>query len=266
MKGKTRCPYCNEYVIVEVPDGATGYQTVVCPNCGMKIKVNVTQKDKEEKELKIHPAIRNMPSNKLMIAGLLLIISSILGFMMGGAILSSPQILSSGYGYYEGYVVDEDGNAVENASIYLDGNFITMSDENGHFIIKNVSAGEHTMEIEKEGYKKLNVKIFVISHNISKMMKMKFRLERGEGISQDRDIFSVIMKTFPIMSAGIIIISIIPLIGGITCFLKKSFIFSIIASVFGILSIGFFIGSVLSIIALIIILLNRHEFGGEVKY
>ncbi len=266
MKGKTRCPYCGEYVIVEVPDGATGVQTATCPNCGMKIKVDVSGERKETGEMQvIHPTVQKIkPTSRLAVAGALLLVVFVLGAAMGGLLLSGESALYHGTGEYRGKVVDEDGVAIQNARVYLDGNFTGVTDEEGIFILKNVSAGKHLLEIEKEGYKKIEAKIFVFPTRIA--ITSKFVLKNGSGIEKESDLQSTFIELIPVIATAIIIISFLPLIGAIFCFLKKGFVIALIASIFGIFSIGFFIGSVLSIIALIIILLSKNEFMGEVKY
>jgi len=266
VKGKTKCPYCGENVIVEVPDGATGIQTATCPNCGMKIKVDVSSGEKKEiEETPIHPTIQKMkPTSRLAVAGALLLAVFLLGAVMGGLLLSEREALYHGIGEYRGKVVDESGVAIENAKVYLDGNFSGVTDEKGIFILKNVSAGKHLLEIEKEGYKKIEAKIFVFPARIA--ITSKFVLKEGEGIEKESDLPSTFIKLIPVIATAIIIISFLPLVGAVSCFLKRGFVIALIASIFGIFSIGFFIGSILSIIALIIILLSKNEFMGEVKY
>ena len=266
MKGKTKCPYCGEYVIIEVPDGATGLQTATCPNCGMKIKVDVSSEEKKEiEEVVIHPTIQKIkPTSRLTIAGVLLIVVFMLGAAMGGILLVEKDALYHGTGSYRGKIVDEDGNVVGDAKIYLDGNFTGVSDEKGIFILKNISAGEHLLEIEKEGYKRIEAKIFVFPMGIA--ITSKFVLKAGSGIEKEHDLQSTIIKLIPVLATAVLVISFLPLIGAIFCFMKKGFVVALISSIFGIFSLGFFIGSILSIIALIIILLSKSEFMGEVKY
>ena len=260
MKGKTKCPYCGRYVIIEVPDGATGLQTVTCPNCGMKIKVNVSEEKRREiEEMPIHPTVQKIkPSGRLAVAGAMLVIVFILGAVMGGLLLTDESALYRGVGNYKGKVVDEYGKGIEGVEVYYDKNF-TTTDEKGYFMIKNISAGKHILELKKEGYKTVEATIFVLPGKI--YLTSKFKMVEGEGIEKEKDIQSTIIKAVPIIATTILIISFLPLIGAIFCFMKKYFIVALISSIFGIFSIGFFIGSILSIVALIIILLSREEFG-----
>jgi len=267
VRGRTKCPYCGEYVIIEVPDGATGIQTVTCPNCGMKIKVNVEITEKERKEeTPIHPTVQKITrSSRLTVAGVMLLIVFLLGIAMGSILLTDEQALYHGVGNYKGKVIDEDGNPVEGAIIILkDENITTTSDKDGLFMFKNVSAGKHAITIEKEGYKTIHAKIFVLPVGVT--ITSKFEMKKGEGTEKERDITSVIIKLIPVFATAVLIISFLPLIGAILCFMKKYFVIALITSIFGIFSIGFFVGSILSVVALIIILLSKYEFEGEVKY
>lgn len=272
MKGKTKCPYCGKYVIIEVPDGATGLQTVTCPNCGMKIKVNVEEHEAlnlpstTENESPIHPTIRKIkPSSKPMLAGALLLTVFLLGVVMGGVILTHENILSHGFGDYTAKVIDNDGHAIEGVVVTIeDENISVTSDENGEFFFENISAGKHVIDLKKEGYASIKAEIFVLP--IKYPIKSKFVMEKGEGTENEKGIILRAINALPIISTAIIIISFLPLIGAIFCFMRKYFFMAIISSIIGIFSIGFFIGSILSIVALIILLLSRNEFEGEVKY
>lgn len=266
MKGKTRCPYCGENIVVEVPDGVTGLQTVTCPNCGMKIKVNVTADEEPIIEYSpIHPTVKKIKkSEKTTLAAILLIISFILGISMGAILISQHNLLYEGMGEIKGIVVDEHGKELYNVTIYVDGQALERSDKDGKFIIKNISAGEHTLIFEKEGFKRLVVKTFVFPSSIS--VSEKYTLPRGDGEIEIKSLSLYAVKFLPIFSYAVIIISIMPLIGGIFCLMRKHFIVVVISSVFGIFSFGFIVGSLLSIIALILVLLSKNEFEEEIKY
>ena len=43
MKGKAKCPHCQQKAVVEVPFETTGTAVVTCPNCDMSFKVNVDE-------------------------------------------------------------------------------------------------------------------------------------------------------------------------------------------------------------------------------
>ncbi len=261
MKGRTKCPYCNKSVIVEVPDDAEGLQKTKCPNCGMSIKVDVSKRErKEEWESPIHPYVKLAPSAKPLIAGLLLIIAFILGVSMGSSLLIGPEF--KGEGFYQAEVYDENKEPLENVSIYLIENgakLVAKTDSNGYFSLNNISAGKHLIEIKKEGYKSIRVEIFVMPSSIS-IIKDQFFMKKGEGFIKEKTLFAMIIDYLPYLAIFFIIVSFPALIGGIFCLLKKNFIVAIIGAIFGIASIGFLIGSLFSIIALILIILSKNDF------
>ncbi|HEC88620.1 MAG TPA: hypothetical protein ENI52_04830 [Thermoplasmata archaeon] len=259
MEGKTKCPYCKQNVVVEVPDGSRGIQRTKCPNCGMNIKVEVTERE-ETVETPIHPLLKQKPSKALNIAGFLLIITSILGIIMGSSFLLFENVAMGGEGIYEGRVIDVKNNPVKNASIYVADNEIIKigkTDNRGYFSI-NITTGKHKILIEKEGYisKKATIGVFPFKP----ILKEKFLMERGEGIKEEKKLTAIIFDTMPMMFSLVLILSIPPLIGGIFCFMKRYDIVVIICAVFGIFSIGFFIGTILSIVALFIVIIHREEF------
>lgn len=260
MQGKTKCPYCGKNVVVEVPDGASGIQKTKCPNCGMTMKVDVREKEEFE-ETPLHPLVKRKPTKMPVIAGILLIVASLLGISMGAALLFSESEALHGSGIYEGMVVDEKGVAIEGAEIYVvDGSpkKVTETDENGYFLIENLSAGKHRIMVKKEGYVTKNVTIGVFP--FKSFLKEKIVLRSGEGWEKKKNLSAWVFDILPVFSAAIIILSIPPLIGGVFAIMKKFEIVAIIGAIFGIFSIGFIIGSILSIVALILLLISREEF------
>ncbi|HEC76273.1 MAG TPA: hypothetical protein ENI33_03300 [Thermoplasmatales archaeon] len=259
MEGKTKCPYCKQNVVVEVPDGSRGIQKTKCPNCGMNIKVEVTERE-ETVETPIHPLLKQKSSRALNIAGSLLIITSVLGIIMGSSFLLFENIATGGEGIYEGRVIDIENNPVKDASIYLADDEIMKigkTDERGYFSI-NMTTGKHKILIEKNGYisKKATIGVFPFKP----ILREKFLMERGEGIKEEKKLTAIIFDTMPIIFSLVLILSIPPLIGGIFCFMKRYDIVVIICAIFGIFSIGFFIGTILSIVALFIVITHRNEF------
>jgi len=260
MQGKTKCPYCGKNVVVEVPDGVAGIQKTKCPNCGMIMKVEVTPKE-ESVEGPLHPLVRQKPSSKPLIAGVLLIIVFLLGILMGASLLFSENEALRGLGSYRGIVVGEDKQPLEGVSIYLiedSKRKVAETNKDGYFSIENLSAGKHRILVEKEGYISKNVTIGVFP--FKSIFREKITLMKGSGIKNEKALSAWFFDILPIFSAAIILLSIPPLIGAIFCFLKKYAVVAIIGAVFGIFSIGFIIGSILSIVALILILLSKEDF------
>lgn len=246
-------------MVVEVPDGSKGIQRTRCPNCGMNIKVEVTEKE-EDLQTPIHPMLRQKKSGVLNIAGILLIIASLLGIIMGSSFVLFENEIVGRKGIYEGRVLDNGGNPIKDASIYLADDEIVeigKTDANGYFSV-NLTTGKHKILIEKENYISKMAKIGVFPFN--PIIKEKFLLERGEGLREEKKLSASIFDAMPIIFSLVIILSIPPLIGGIFCFLKKYDMIAIIGAIFGIFSIGFFIGTILSIVALFMILFHREEF------
>ncbi len=262
MQGRTRCPYCNKNVVVEVPDGATGMQRTVCPNCGMHIKVDVNGGSEEKiQESPIHPLVKEEKSGKPTVAGIFLIIVFLLGIIMGTSLLLSEKEALQGSGFFEGAVVNTSHNPVVGATIYLMDNGqkikVAETDGEGYFSL-NLSSGKHRILIEKDGYISKNISIGVFP--IKSIFRERFVMKEGEGEEKERSITAFVIDILPMMALAIIILSIPPLIGGIFCFMKKYRIIAIVGAIFGIFSVGFFIGTILSIVALILILTSGEDF------
>ncbi|MCD6331510.1 MAG: hypothetical protein J7L80_04845 [Thermoplasmata archaeon] len=259
MRGKTRCPYCNKQVIVEVPDGAVGLQKTKCPNCGMNIVVDVREKEeKREESFVIHPLVKKEKTAKPMIAGILLVMVFVMGVLAGSFILLSQESILRGYGEYKAKVFNEEGKPLQGVKAYLNDKMV-VSDEEGNIYFSNVTAGKHTLWLHKEGYKSMKIKVLVLPWK--NFLTDKFRMKEGNGTIEDESFLYTAFQFLPYLAFGIIIVSIPALIGGIFCFLRKQALVAIICSIFGIFSIGpFFIGSILSIIALALIVLSREEF------
>ena len=258
---------------MEVPDGATGEQITKCPNCGAQFKVNVDEKYSwEEKTPIVPPSLHLKPhSSKPMIAGILLLIIFILGIIMSAAIFFAFDFMGDAdiKGTFEGEVVDINGNPLEGVTVSVVGypEIYDVTDEKGKFSLSNITTGEQTLKLTKEGYKTVNMKVFVLPWSFS---IEKFVMKEGSGeVSQE----SLIIKIFdfaPLLSSVILISSIIAAIGGIAALLKKHFIIAAIGSIFGIIA-GLFtiIGIPLGIAAIILLLLSKEEFEvmpKEVKY
>jgi len=275
MKGKARCPHCKESVVVEVPDGATGEQIVTCPNCGMKFKVDVSEKYSWEEEAPlIHPAMHIKPkSMKPVIAGILLIIIFLSGIAMSGILLLSFDSLDKVNmpSEFKGRVVDSSGKALEGIKVEVVGHpeLNTTTDEKGYFVIKNITSGRQKLHLTGEGYKSLTAEIFVLPWNIT-ISYEKFVMKEGSGEIEQKSLIIKVFEFGPLLSSIIIVLSIGALIGGILAITRKYFVIATIGAVIGIIA-GFFtlIGIVLGLVALILLLISKDEFESkpkEVKY
>lgn len=212
-------------------------------------------------------------SSKPMIAGILLIIVFVLGIATGilfNDIIEEGIENMGGTGTFKGIVRDENGYLPDVTVALV--NYPTINDttdENGKFLLKKVPTGYQKINLSKENYTTLTVRILVLPGTGA--IKEKIVMEKGSGNST---INSDFVKMFDMVTGVIcpiifVIFGVFALLGGILSIQRKHFAVAIIGSVFGILSFGFFIGSILSIAALILILLSKEEFGekpNEVKF
>ncbi|RLF31322.1 MAG: hypothetical protein DRN07_07425 [Thermoplasmata archaeon] len=260
MKGKTRCPYCNRNVVVEVAEGTEGIQKTTCPNCNMSIKVDVTTEEPPA-ESPIHPLVEHHPSRKLFVAGVLLMVACLLGLAMGTSYFLAEDKLLSGNGTYEGTVVDENGNAIAHAVISLADEepprVVTHTDEQGLFSL-NITAGIHTITIAYDNYTTKRVTIGVFPFET--MITEQFVLKKNGEENTEKAMSARIFELLPLIFSMFVVLSIPPLVGAICCIMKKYMVVAVIGAVCGILSMGFLVGSLLSIVALILIIIARDEF------
>ncbi len=272
MKGKARCPYCKKSVIIDVPDGSSGEQVTTCPNCGMKFKVNVDgEKYSWENEAPmIHPSMHlKTKSMKPVIAGILLIVTLLLGMVLSAVFFSGVSIIESAHinCTFNGTVVDDNGNPLEGVTVSVinhpEISNVTTKD-NGKFSLSNITAGKQTLQLTKEGYKTTNIKVIVLPQNIE---SENFVMKEGSGeISTESLLAKIFIDYAPWISSIILVMSIISGIGGVASLIRKYFPITIIGSVAGFFTI---IGIPLGIIAIVLLLLSKDEFESkprEMKY
>lgn len=260
MKGKTTCPYCRKNVVVEVADGIEGIQKTTCPNCNMHIKVDVTAEEPPA-ESPVHPLVAHHPSRKLAVAGVLLVLAGLLGLAMGASFLIAEDTLLGGTGTYEGTVVDENGNAVVDAIISLADEeppqVMTSTDGEGHFAF-TTTTGVHTITISHDDYTTKRVRVGVFP--FEPMIAEQFVMEKNGDVREEKAVTARVFELIPLIFSVFMMLSIPPLVGGITCIMKKYMAMAVIGAVCGILAMGFLVGSLLSIVALILIIIARDEF------
>ncbi len=275
MRGRTKCPKCGNRFILEVPNQAIGEYPASCPECGHSFNIDVKKYSWEgETDEVVPPSLHVKPSSsKPMIAGVLLIIVFVLGIATGilfNDIIEEGIEGRGGTGEFKGIVKDE-YRYLPDVTVALV-NYPTINDttdENGEFLLKKVPTGYQKINLSKENYITLTVRILVLPGTGA--IKEKIVMEKGSGNSI---INSDFVKMFDMVTGVIcpiifVIFGVFALLGGILSIQRKHFAVAIIGSVFGILSFGFFIGSILSIAALILILLSKEEFGekpNEVKF
>ncbi len=232
-------------------------------------------------------------SQKPNFAGALLLVVAVLGILFSLIMVGSGfflddvddwTMISNGTTTIEGEVVDENGDPVANATIYvIDTHLQTETNSDGTYRLVGVPNGFQEIKVEKSGYKTIILKTFV---NDNDSTKENYNINDGEihregneydftipdgsgeltyGVSPDTidKIFGDIHGFLTIIGIVTIICSIFAMIGGIFAIKREHYGVVIAASVVGIFSFGFAIGSILSIIALFIILLASDEFGSE---
>lgn len=273
MQGKTKCPHCKEKVLVEVPDGSTGEQITQCPNCGVEFKVDIDEKYSwEEKTPIVPPSLHLKPrSFKPMIVGILLLIIFILGIIASTLLVfvydftEKANIEST----FEGEVVDIHGDPLEGVTVSVlhHPEIANVTNVKGKFSLSNITTGKQTVQFTKEGYKTLQMEVFVLPLNIN---IEKFVMKEGSGEIAEKSLLIKIFDNAHWVYIPLVIFSVIAAIGGVVALMKKYFILALLGSIFGIIA-GFFtlIGIPLGIAALILLLLSKEEFEvkpKEVKY
>jgi len=235
-----KCPKCG-YSFTSIEDITT------CPRCMYQFQTGTIPPLHAEKKRSNRPAI----------AGVLLIVASILGFMMGGFIGFVPGMvdeISTGQTVtVYGNVVYENGSAVNNATVTVLGlGLSSNTSSDGSYRIENVPAGVQRIKAEKNN-DSLTINTFVYEGT----NKVDFTLKPG---SHEQDIMSEVNNVLYACSIVIFILSVFTLLGGIFALKRKHFGIAVIGAIMGIPAIGFLIGLILSIIALIFLVLSRNEF------
>jgi len=235
-----KCPKCG-YSFTSIEDVTT------CPRCMHQFQAGTIPPLHAEKKR----------SNRPVVAGVLLIVASILGFMMGGFIGFVPGMvdeISTGQTVtVYGNVVYENGSAVNNATVTVLGlGLYSNTSSDGSYRIENVPAGVQRIKAEKNN-NSLTIKTFVYEGT----NKVDFTLKPG---SHEQDIMSEVNNVLYVCSIVIFILSVFTLLGGIFALKRKHFGIAVIGAIMGMPALGFLVGLILSIIALIFLVLSRNEF------
>jgi hypothetical protein len=228
------------------------------------------------------PRYTKKKSSKPTVAGVLLIITAILGLIAGVAAVG---IGGMGFGiFYEdtegdifGVVTYQNGTGMENVTVSIIGEDLsTQTDQDGYYAIYNIPSGNHKIKVEKDGYHTIIYKTFISSSD--------FNMEDSENDDKHHDVKKEDNEINFIMTAGddeiergtttpfrliegflvicgilIVIFSIFAMIGAIHALRRKSWKLALVGSLLGLFTI---VGSLFAIIALLIIALSREEFNG----
>ncbi len=66
---------------------------------------------------------------------------------------SPPPVITTHAGSISGVVMDDSGSPVAGATVSVEGtNLTTITDSDGHFLLENVSVGQHTLSISGDGF------------------------------------------------------------------------------------------------------------------
>jgi hypothetical protein len=148
--------------------------------------------------------------------------------------------------------IDISNNSIENVSATI--NDITLrSDENGRCVFEEVKLGFQNIEIIKSDSDFSPIKKEVV---VTPVFDCVIEVRMTEGSEK-------IVQSFDSMGCTIILLifTVFPLLGALTCLKRQHLDVSVVGSLIGIITFGFFlIGSILSIIAFALIMVSKDEF------
>jgi len=223
---------------------------------------------------------RRKDSMKPGIAGVLLILTAVLGLIMGGMMIGGGVLFDNiedgsefwgipDSGDVRGRITYLDGDGVENATVSIVGEGISsVTDENGNYILYNVPNGEQELKVEKKDYNTYIRKIFVTpgdsgwstNHDdFDSMEKYNLEITKGSQVVERNDIPEKRLLNGFLYSCGaiIIIFSVMALLGGFFALKRKKFKMAAAGAGLGIFT-G--IGALFAIIALFLIVISKEEF------
>jgi hypothetical protein len=219
-------------------------------------------------------------SMKPGIAGALLILTAVLGLIMGGMFVGGGFFFNNiedgsdfwgieDNGDIKGRITYLNGGGVENATVTVVGEGITtVTDENGHYILYNVPNGEQKLRVEKEDHNTYIMQIFVTpgesgwgSDNGDFDYEDVYNLEITKGTQvverNEQPSRGIIGGMIYACGALFIVFSVLALLGGYFALKRKNFKLAAIGATMGIFTV---FGTIFSLIALFLILISRDEF------
>jgi len=270
MKGRTICPKCKHEFVLDVPDSRETHD-IICPKCENKFTVQTKAGNTETSEECLweeHGEPRKTilssikpRTNKPMIAAILLVAVFVMGITT--AVFSetfmetSLDALSNAgmEGTVELSVMNSTNYSLSNVSITING-IDNNTNENGFYMMGNVSLGVQEITFSLTGYKTLTYEILVTpvitaSHEI--------KMEEGTG-----------QETIPFNSIGcsaiFAIFAVFALLGAVSAYKRRNLDVAAAGSIIGIFCFGFLLmASILGIIAFIIIMMSKEEFDNGKK-
>lgn len=298
---KTKCPFCNydfEAKIYSSP-GVDKYY-LNCQSCKEKFVIDingVTQKSAidytlppPEEDERFGPPIQKkgtsydvgLPppdyydesqppwvpqkkekSNLLPVAGMMLIVTFLLGIIFGSLLLvMGEDLYEQGFGrdgIVSGKVNDEDGNPLNGARVEIvDTSIFVNTDASGKYYLNNVPGGYQEIKASYPNKTSISTSVLMVGTEET----IDFILTNGTSEKKTKESVNSDIFNTTILVCGIVMIigSIFALVGAIFAFTKKNYQMAFLGSMIGIASIGFFIGAIFSIIAMIMIWKSKDHF------
>jgi len=218
-------------------------------------------------------------TGKLQIAGILLIIVFILCLISAVAIsmfeihiLALTEFTDDGKSDVYGYVTDENGDNIVNATVSIHGTqHFAKTNPDGFYSLENVREGDYEIEASAAGHGSLTKRI---SLNANAPILVNFMLEEGGHDRTENARYESHLSELQYLNYAtaifIMIFGSMALIGGILTLFERMYWFALFGAlagvVAGVLSIGIVIGPALSIIALLLIIMNHEEFGARESF
>lgn len=228
------------------------------------------------------PRYAKKKSSKPTVAGVLLIITAILGLVAGVAAvgiggMGFEMFFEDSEGDVFGTVTYQNGTGIENVTVSIVGEDLsTQTDNDGYYAIYNVPSGNHKIKVEKDGFNTIIYKVFISNEDFN--VDDPDNDDNGHDVRQEDNEIDFIMTAgdeelergsstpweliegfLVICGALIVIFSIFAMIGAVHAFRRKSWKFALLGSILGLFTI---FGTLFALIALLIIALSRDEFNG----
>jgi hypothetical protein len=252
---------------------------------GNSDKVHKAHYGRQVKEVHHHyyyepDSAKRSRSSKPGIAGVLLIITAVLGLIVAGCIISQGTAVSNleeGSEFWglsdksdvAGQITTLNGKGVENVTVSIEGEGITtQTDEDGYYALYNVPIGKQKIKVEKDGYNTYLVKVVVPPTESNWDNDYEWN-HRGEDFDLKISSGDQLIETgsYPpmeffsgiIYSCGLLLIifSVLILAAGVVALKRKNFGLAVTGAVLGIFTV---VGALFAIIALFILLISRDEF------
>jgi len=281
MKGRITCPKCGHHITAEINKEVPMF-TLDCPECRYHFKVKTSQVDLEhissdtpaeveadcdweehgEPRKTILSSIKPR-TDKPMIASLLLIAIVLIGVASAfypTLFLQAPVQVASLGGVEGGLTVFIDNESVinaENLDLNINQKDVRFEKQNESFHASSLSLGEHILTIQfstsNSSARTTTKKVYILPFDLS-----SYTLT-----ITDTTPLTINDSTYELewLSIIILILSLVTLLGAITCWKRRYSDVALIGSIIGIFTIGlFFSGIILGIIAVWLIFKSRDEF------